>query len=157
MFFKLDLDDDATELAYILHRGDTKDPGPDQFLDLVNIGHEVWYLSGHTDADQMAKYLLPIQAGSGIDADLSRQKAHWLTENTIAWNIEPVPGGEYALHYAPNGGLAVERRDHRRHDRSRWRGSLRACQPTSRRSGRTWRPTRRSVSPPVTLTRSRMP
>ena len=81
-FFKLDLDADATELAYILHRGDTKDPGPDQFLDLVNIGHEVWYLSGHTDADQMAKYLLPIQAGSGVDADLSRQKAHWLTENT---------------------------------------------------------------------------
>ena len=45
VFFKLDLDPDATELAYILHRGDTKDPGPDQFLDLVNIGHEVWYLS----------------------------------------------------------------------------------------------------------------
>ena len=107
-FFKLDLDADATELAYILHRGDTKDPGPDQFLDLVTIGHEVWYLSGHTDADQMAKYLLPIQAGSGVDADLARQKAHWLTENTIAWDIDPLPGGEYALHFAPDGGLAVE-------------------------------------------------
>ncbi len=107
VFFKLDLDPDATELAYILHRGDTKDPGPDQFLDLVNIGHEVWYLSGHTDADNMAKYLLPVQAGSGSSADLSRQKAHWVTENTIAWNIDPVPGGEYALHFAPDGGLAV--------------------------------------------------
>ena len=106
-FFKLDLDEGATELAYILHRGDTKDPGPDQSLDLVNVGHEVWYLSGHTDADQMAKYLLPIQAGSGTDANLSRQKAHWLTENTLAWDIEPLPGGEYALHYAPDGGLAV--------------------------------------------------
>ena len=106
-FFKLDLDADATELAYILHRGDTKDPGPDQFLDLVDIGHEVWYLSGHTDADNMAKYLLPVQAGSGSSADLSHQKAHWLTENTIAWNIEPVPGGDYALHFAPDGGLAV--------------------------------------------------
>ncbi len=116
VFFKLDLDEDATELAYILHRGDTKDPGPDQFLDLVNIGHEVWYLSGHTDADQKAKYLLPIQAGSGSDADLSRQKAHWLTENTIAWNIDPLPGGEYALHYAPDGGLAVDGGDHGRHD-----------------------------------------
>ena len=108
VFFKLDLDADATELAYILHRGDAKDPNPDQFLDLVNIGHEVWYLSGHTDADQKAKYLLPIQAGSGVDADLSRQKAHWLNANTIAWDIEPIPGGSYAIWSAPTGGLAVE-------------------------------------------------
>ena len=106
--FQLDLDDGATELAYILHRGDTKDPGPDQFLDLVNVGHEVWYLSGHVDADNNAKYLLPIQAGSGVDANLGQQKAHWLTADTIAWNIEPIPGGSYALHTAPDGGLAVE-------------------------------------------------
>ncbi|HVL52997.1 MAG TPA: alpha-amylase family glycosyl hydrolase, partial [Vitreimonas sp.] len=105
--FKVDLVNDASELAYILHRGNTKDPDPDQFLDLVNIGHEVWYLSGHVDSEQKHKYLLPIQAGSGSDANLARQKAHWLTENMIAWNIDPLPGGDYALHYAPDGGLAV--------------------------------------------------
>ena len=107
IFFKLDLDNEAPELAWILHRGDNKDPGPDQFLDLVNVGHEVWYLSGHVDADNNAKFLLPIQAGGAIDANLNQQKAHWLTEDTIAWNIEPLPGGEYALHVAPDGGLEV--------------------------------------------------
>jgi len=106
-YFRLGLDDGATELAYILHRGDTKDPGPDQFLDLVEVGHEVWYLSGHIDDEGNAKYLLPIQAGGGIDADLDKQKAHWLTEDTIAWDIEPT-GGDYALHTAPDGGLALE-------------------------------------------------
>ena len=45
---------------------------------------------------------------SGVDANLAQQKAHWLTRDTIAWNIEPLPGGEYALHYAPDGGLAVD-------------------------------------------------
>jgi pullulanase-type alpha-1,6-glucosidase len=105
-FFRLDLDDGATEVAYILHRGDTKDPGDDQFLDLVGVGHEVWYLSGHVGGDGQARYLLPIQASGGIDADLTKQKAHWLTEDTIAWDIEPT-GGIYALHAAPNGGLAV--------------------------------------------------
>jgi pullulanase-type alpha-1,6-glucosidase len=107
VFYKLALDDNAAELAYILHRGDTKDPGPDQFLDLVNVGHEVWYLSGHIDTEGNAKYLLPIQAGSGVDANLAKQKAQWLTADTIAWNIEPLPGGHYALHSAPAGGLAV--------------------------------------------------
>jgi pullulanase-type alpha-1,6-glucosidase len=106
-FFKLDTDDGATELAYILHRGDTKDLADDQFLDLVGVGHEVWYLSGHVDSEGQAKYLLPIEAGGGIDADLGKQKAHWLTEDTIAWNIEPT-GGDYALHTAPDGGLAAE-------------------------------------------------
>ena len=74
----------------------------------MTVGHEVWYLSGHVDADGNAKYLLPIAAGEGIDANLDRQKAHWLTEDTIAWNIEPVPFGDYALVTAPTGGLEVE-------------------------------------------------
>jgi pullulanase/glycogen debranching enzyme len=106
--FEIDLVPDATQLAYILHRGDTKDPGPDQFLDLIKVGHEVWYLSGHLDTEGNAKYLLPVQAGGGLDANLAKQKAHWLTADTIAWNIEPIPGGDYALHVAQDGGLAVE-------------------------------------------------
>ena len=102
----------------------------------------------------MAKYLLPIQAGSGIDANLSRQKAHWLTENTLAWDIEPLPGGEYALHYAPDGGLAVAGGDHRRADDPAGPGRERPARTSSRRSGRTSPTTRRSASRPATSTRS---
>ena len=41
--FRVPLVDGASQLAYILHRGDTKDPGPDQFLVFDDYGHEVWH------------------------------------------------------------------------------------------------------------------
>ncbi|HEY8115446.1 MAG TPA: pullulanase-associated domain-containing protein, partial [Actinomycetota bacterium] len=44
--FRVPLVDGGDQLAYILHRGDTKDPGPDQFLVSANYGHEVWRLQG---------------------------------------------------------------------------------------------------------------
>ncbi|CCH28734.1 alpha-amylase family glycosyl hydrolase [Actinosynnema sp. NPDC047251] len=49
----------ATGLAHIIHRGDTKDPAADQFLDLNGTGHEVWFVSGSTRPDGSASYVLP--------------------------------------------------------------------------------------------------
>jgi hypothetical protein len=54
--FRVDLADGADQLAYILHRGDTKDPGPDQFLVFDRFGHEVWQLQ---DADPEHPYVAP--------------------------------------------------------------------------------------------------
>jgi glycosidase len=54
--FRVDLSDGADQLAYILHRGDTKDPGPDQFLVFDRFGHEVWQLQ---DADPEHPYVAP--------------------------------------------------------------------------------------------------
>jgi hypothetical protein len=54
--FRVDLVDGADQLAYILHRGDTKDPGPDQFLVFDSFGHEVWQLQG---ADPEHPYVAP--------------------------------------------------------------------------------------------------
>jgi hypothetical protein len=50
------LADGADQLAYILHRGDTKDPGPDQFLVFDTYGHEVWQVQG---ADPENPYVAP--------------------------------------------------------------------------------------------------
>jgi Bacterial pullanase-associated domain len=54
--FRVDLADGADQLAYILHRGDLKDPGPDQFLVFDAYGHEVWQLQG---ADPENPYVAP--------------------------------------------------------------------------------------------------
>jgi hypothetical protein len=54
--FRIDLSDGADQLAYILHRGDTKDPGPDQFLVFDTYGHEVWQLQS---ADPERPYAAP--------------------------------------------------------------------------------------------------
>jgi glycosidase len=56
--FRVDLADGADQLAYIFHRGDTKDPGPDQFLVFALDGHEVWQLQG---ADPAAPYVAPVR------------------------------------------------------------------------------------------------
>jgi glycosidase len=56
--FRIDLVDGADQLAYILHRGDTKDPGPDQFLIFDSFGHEVWQLQ---DADPEEPYVAPLR------------------------------------------------------------------------------------------------
>ncbi|GAA3042841.1 alpha-amylase family glycosyl hydrolase [Actinokineospora globicatena] len=36
----------ASGLNYIVHRGDEKDPGPDQYLDVGTTGYEAWFTSG---------------------------------------------------------------------------------------------------------------
>jgi glycosidase len=58
--FQVPLVDGAGQLAYILHRGDTKDPGPDQFLVFDAYGHEVWQLEG---ADPERPYVAPLIRG----------------------------------------------------------------------------------------------
>ncbi len=107
-YFAVPLADDATELTYILHRGDTKDPGPDQSLQVNQNGYAVWQLE---NADPENPYILPVatQKGGSIGAgDLSKQQAHWLTAETLAWDIQAKAGNSYALYYAPDGGLTLE-------------------------------------------------
>ncbi|MCB0184561.1 MAG: hypothetical protein KDE31_09855, partial [Caldilineaceae bacterium] len=108
IFFQVPLAADATELAYILHRGERKDPGPDQALSLAddnNDVYEVW-LVADPHADQPLHYRGDGSPRTGID--LRRQCAHWLTAGTIAWDVEHQPGMRYKLHYAVEGNLEIE-------------------------------------------------
>jgi hypothetical protein len=63
--FKIELADGASELAYILHRGDIKDPGSDQFLTFDPWGYEVWQLEGEGPNPEQPHYVLPILAVQG--------------------------------------------------------------------------------------------
>jgi pullulanase-type alpha-1,6-glucosidase len=42
--------------------------------------------------------------GTGPVGNLKEATAHWVTADTIAWDIEPVDGQTYQLHYSPTGG-----------------------------------------------------
>ncbi|HRW06620.1 MAG TPA: pullulanase-type alpha-1,6-glucosidase [Caldilineaceae bacterium] len=108
IFFQVPLAADATELAYILHRGERKDPGPDQALSLAddnNGVYEVW-LVADPHADQPLHYHRSNTPRTGLD--LQRQCAHWLTASTIVWDVEHQPGMRYQLHYASEGNLHVD-------------------------------------------------
>jgi hypothetical protein len=61
LLFRTDVDL-SKELGYIIHRGDEKDPGPDQFLNFEKWGCEVWQVQ---DADPEAPYVLPVYKEPG--------------------------------------------------------------------------------------------
>ena len=86
--FEADLLDGALEVAYIIHRGDTKDPGPDQFLVFADWGHEVWQLEG---ADVTKPYVYPLGAvgpppdadGDGVVDDCDQCPGTTIPESTV--------------------------------------------------------------------------
>ena len=84
--FEIPVIDGAPQLAYIIHRGDTKDPGPDQFLEFAVYGYEVWQLQG---ADPEAPYILPLIGGGVVSrGDLGQQQAYWVDTDTVVWDVE---------------------------------------------------------------------
>jgi pullulanase-type alpha-1,6-glucosidase len=101
--FEVPLFPDAERIGYILHRGDFKDPGPDQFMIFAIHGYEVWQMEG---ADPGNPYILPIaiEAG-GNPGNIDEQRAYWVGTDTIAWAAAEGGTDTYTLHYAPMGGL----------------------------------------------------
>ncbi|MCA9980342.1 MAG: hypothetical protein KDD89_05905, partial [Anaerolineales bacterium] len=100
--FDVPLINEGSSLGYIFHRGDEKDPGPNQFLEMAKWGYEVWQLQG-ADPDQ--PYILPIIRGGALcGGDLSKQKAYWVAEDTIVWDTCPA-GTAVSLYYTATGGL----------------------------------------------------
>jgi pullulanase-type alpha-1,6-glucosidase len=104
--FRVRLNPGATTWAYILHKGDEKDKPADQILNLTQDGHEIWV---YQNMPGEWPYLIPVQPGCtlGDGNQAAKQKAYWLSGNTIGWDIIASPTVTYTLHYDPNGGLSV--------------------------------------------------
>jgi hypothetical protein len=101
--FKVDLTATAQQIGYIFHRGDEKDPGPDQFLIFSDKGYEVWQLQG---ADPEEPYVRPVpQVSGGSAGNIMEQRAYWVLDDTIAWSVAENAANDYMLCYAPDGGL----------------------------------------------------
>jgi pullulanase-type alpha-1,6-glucosidase len=100
LWWDVGLAEGAERVGFIVHRGDEKDPGPDQFLDVPRDGREVWILSGreaiHSSPPDVAKLAL---------GDLSAARAYWVDAATVAWDVRVPPGGRVELHWAGDGGL----------------------------------------------------
>jgi hypothetical protein len=80
--FRVKLSAGATELHYILHRGDTKDPGPDQVLYLGLYGDEVWQLQ---DADPDRPYILPVVEGQdAVDGLLGERIEQLIADGSLS-------------------------------------------------------------------------
>jgi pullulanase-type alpha-1,6-glucosidase len=98
----------APALNYIVHRGEDKDPGGDQTMDLAGVGYEAWFLSGAKDGSGAVRYLLPVTGGAGVDADLTKSRAQWISRDTVVWKgIEPSAADAYSLRWSAAADIAV--------------------------------------------------
>ncbi|MEY4069905.1 MAG: hypothetical protein RL721_519 [Candidatus Eisenbacteria bacterium] len=92
----------AKRLGVIVHKGDQKDPGPDQFLDVAK-AREVWIVSGRNALETSAVDVTALAAG-----DLSRARGHWLSRGLLAWPGLPA-GSEVRLHVSADATLRLTR------------------------------------------------
>lgn len=107
IYWIVDVNPDAEFLNYIVHRGDEKDPGPDQKMVFAEVGREIWLIQGSgeqfTDPEQAKEGLLV----AGVGDIKNKAQAHWLTREYIAW---PVPFGDkaqFTLFHDPDGKVKV--------------------------------------------------
>lgn len=103
-FWKVGLKDAAGKLGFIIHQGDTKDPGPDQFLFPAEQGYRIWRLQ-----DDATLYTHPIPASNAVKIDGSR--AMFVSRDTIAWelgtDLSLLEGHTFALRTSPDGSIKV--------------------------------------------------
>ena len=103
--FQVPLVDGASRLNFIIHRGDTKDPNADQALDLTTYGNQTWYVSGQAK-DSQIQWLLPV-VGRGVDADLTKAQAQWVSQDTVLWKAESPDALSYTLRWSPTGEITA--------------------------------------------------
>jgi len=104
--FRVPLAAAAKKMAWIIHKGNDKSVGADQFLDIAQTGGEVWYTQGDTDQDGNAAFAAPLIAG--VDADLTRARAIWLERGLVAWPYEATDSSAFYIASAANGGIVVD-------------------------------------------------
>ena len=97
--FEVALDAGATELAYVLHRGDRKDLDADQRLDLAAVGHEVW-LTGGDD-----RFHVPVDLADAPPRDLTESWAVWIDRKTVAARVPTAD--RYELRFDSEGKLSI--------------------------------------------------
>jgi len=75
--------DDVAEfpevLGFIIHKGDTKDPGPDQFIRIAE-GNIVFVVSEVNDVS-------PVPPGGAAALRITGAAAHWVTDDTLLWDL----------------------------------------------------------------------
>ncbi|TNF29165.1 MAG: pullulanase-type alpha-1,6-glucosidase [Deltaproteobacteria bacterium] len=101
-WFLVDLLPDAAEVGLIVHKGDTKDPGPDMFVKLADTGNIIFLITGSTEIFSAPT---PIP-----DFAITGARAHWLTEDTLAWT--PKDGAtQVELRYAADASIEIAEAD----------------------------------------------
>jgi pullulanase len=85
------------ELGFIIHKGDEKDPGPDQFIRIAELGNIVFVNSGVASVDPAPP--------SSARLSVAGRAAHWVDLDTLIW--QPASGTtSVELLWSPDGGIS---------------------------------------------------
>jgi pullulanase len=102
LYWEVGVLEDGETLGFIVHKGDEKDPGPDQFLDLT-ANREAWILSGDTNV-----YTKAPDPNAIVVGNIGQQAAHWVDANTVLWDVADLPADAvFTLHYNANAGMTL--------------------------------------------------
>jgi len=86
-------------LGFIIHKGDTKDPGPDQVIRIAETGNIVYVTSGVNEVGT-------VPPGGSTVARISRAVVHWIDRSTLVAAETPPEGAvSGALYYSPDGSI----------------------------------------------------
>jgi pullulanase len=102
LYWDISLKDNAESVGFIVHKGDTKDPGPDMWLDPEKHGREIWLVSGELSFTSEPPDVEALALG-----DLSRSRAYWVDRGTLAMRERKAQGNAYRLHASPEAGLEL--------------------------------------------------
>jgi pullulanase len=107
IYWLVDMEPGAAVLNYIVHKGDEKDPGPDQSLDIVALGREIWLIQGSGEQFLDPEIAKEAILAAGIGDIKNKAQAHWISIDTFAWPIEFGSKATFQLFYAPDGAIQV--------------------------------------------------
>ena len=106
LYFVIDVNEDAESVNYIVHKGDEKDPGPDQTLTFAEHGREIWLIQGSE-----TKFSSPEDALAAAElasvGDISKLKAYWVSQDTIVYPTELNLENTFALVYSADAEIRV--------------------------------------------------
>jgi pullulanase len=107
IYWIIDMQPDAENLEFIIHKGDQKDPGPDQKLNFAENGHEAWLIQGDGEQFPEAESGKTGLIAAALGDIKNKAQAHWLSRQFIGWPINFSRDATYSLHYDPNGDMRI--------------------------------------------------
>lgn len=107
IYWTIEVNPDAEFVNYIVHKGDTKDPGPDQKLTFADKGREIWLIEGSAEQFSDAESAIQGLIIAGVGDITNKAQAHWLTREYLAWGVPYGAKATFTLHYDPQGAIAV--------------------------------------------------
>ncbi len=93
------LDAFPNRLGFIIHKGDIKDPGPDQTIEIADSGTSVFVVSGVNDVSS-------VPPDGGTTVRIGGAAAHWVNQGTLLWT-PPAGVIKVELLYSPDASINV--------------------------------------------------